>query len=47
MNQFQNTSSGAAMLKSVYPGKGPVAQMNAKNPEIYAIRKRRDLAAIK
>lgn len=46
MNQFQNTSSGAGMLKSVYPSGGPVSQMNAK-PEMVALRKRRDLVGQK
>lgn len=43
MNLFQNTSSGAGLLKDAYPGKGAVGQMNDKNPEIHAVRKRRDL----
>jgi hypothetical protein len=46
MNMFQNTTSGAGMLKPAYPSGGPVAQMNAK-PEMVALRKRRDLVAKK
>jgi hypothetical protein len=43
MNNFQNTSSGAGMLKNLYPGKGPVAQMHEAHPQLAAIRKKRDL----
>lgn len=45
MNMYQNMTSGSGMLKNVCRGKGPVSQMNDKNPEIHAIRKRRDMIA--
>lgn len=47
MNSYQNCSSGAGLLKQVYPGKGPVADMHSKHPQIEAVRRRRDLVAKK
>lgn len=47
MNNYQNCSSGAGLLKNVYPGKGKTAQLHDAHPEIHAIRRRRDLAAKK
>lgn len=47
MNNFQNITSGAGLLKNVYPQKGVTSQMNDKHPQIHAIRKRRDLIAKK
>lgn len=42
MNAYQNTQSGAGLLKNSYQGKGPTSQMNDAHPTIHAIRKRRD-----
>lgn len=45
MNMYQNTTSGAGLLKNVYPQGGPVSQMNNQHPQLMAIRKRRNIAA--
>jgi hypothetical protein len=43
---YQDCKSGAAILKD-FAMKGPISQMNDKNPEIHAVRKRRDLVGKK
>lgn len=42
MNNYSSTLNSPGLLKSVYKGKGPVAQMNQNMPMMEVLRKKRD-----